>query len=338
MIEEENKTEEQKLQEELLEIEKEEQIFSQYHLRYEDYRKKWEVYPRLGIIERIPINLYLEPTSRCNLRCRMCWHEYQEIPKHDINLEFALKVIHEFAHKGGYSIKFSFRGEPLLYRDLHLLIRMAKKKNIIETLVNTNGMLLTAKRARELINAKLDRLIFSIDSCNEFTYSVIRRHGDFNKVLSNLLYFKEQKEDRKPILVVHGVKQSANQKEIESGEFLDYWSPIADLVTITHACHDYSIEESLNEEFPSFFCNEPFRSLTVRADGLVQYCCNRDDQDLIVGDARTHSIEDIWKNEKMNEIREKMSKGNAHLIPGCNKCYVMKYHYSQKQKDQKGVF
>ena len=42
-------------------------------LRYVVYRYKYNIYPKLKIIDEYPPNIQIEPTSQCNLRCIMCY-------------------------------------------------------------------------------------------------------------------------------------------------------------------------------------------------------------------------------------------------------------------------
>ena len=42
-------------------------------LRYVVYRYKYNIHPRLKVLEEYPPNIQIEPTSMCNLRCIMCY-------------------------------------------------------------------------------------------------------------------------------------------------------------------------------------------------------------------------------------------------------------------------
>ena len=44
-------------------------------IRYALYRYKYNIYPKLGILEDYPPNIQIEPTSICNLRCVMCYQK-----------------------------------------------------------------------------------------------------------------------------------------------------------------------------------------------------------------------------------------------------------------------
>ena len=53
--------------------------------------------------------------------------------------------------------------EPLLNPHIHEIIAYAKKKGIIDTIINTNATQLTREMSIKLIDAGLDHIIYSFD-------------------------------------------------------------------------------------------------------------------------------------------------------------------------------
>ena len=67
-------------------------------------------------------------------------------------------------------------GEPLLRKNIHLLVSELKKiKEIQDISMTTNGVLLSEKRAELLKDSGLNRITFSLDSLNDkdFKKSVV---------------------------------------------------------------------------------------------------------------------------------------------------------------------
>ena len=83
---------------------------------YDEYRKKWEEYPKGFVLGRVPLHIDLEVTTRCNLKCVMCEHSFDPPKPMDLDVDLGKKIIKEFAEKGGCAIKFCYLGEPLLYK------------------------------------------------------------------------------------------------------------------------------------------------------------------------------------------------------------------------------
>src|SRR6186997_1768373 len=100
----------------------------------------------LDTFERPLRNLRLSVTDRCNLRCAYCMpeEEYTWLPREDIlDFEEISRLVDIFAELGVDKVRIT-GGEPLLRRDLSVLVRMLADKPAIHDLaLTTNGILLT---------------------------------------------------------------------------------------------------------------------------------------------------------------------------------------------------
>src|SRR5688500_11654439 len=100
-------------------------------------------------------NLRLSVTDRCNLRCQYCMPEqdYVWLPKEDIlHFEEIDRLVDVFLDLGVRRVRLT-GGEPLLRKDLAILIdRLAAKARIDDLAMTTNGVLL-APMAPELKRA-----------------------------------------------------------------------------------------------------------------------------------------------------------------------------------------
>ena len=76
------------------------------------------------------------------------------------------------------------------------MVKYAKDKGIIEVQFNTNGLLLDATKANELLDAGLDRIIFSFDGATKETYERIRAGSDYYGVINNIKRVVELRDDR----------------------------------------------------------------------------------------------------------------------------------------------
>lgn len=123
-------------------------------------------------------------TDRCNLRCRYCMPEcgVQKISHAQIlTLEEVLRVAEVFSRLGIKKIRLT-GGEPLLRRNLSLLIHELKNLSGIEQVtLTTNGVLLK-NFAQELIAAGLDGVNLSLDTLNRQTFESLTRRKLFAPV------------------------------------------------------------------------------------------------------------------------------------------------------------
>ena len=106
--------------------------------------------------------LYIEPTTKCNLNCKMCFrHTWFDEPICDLSLEDFRKVI-ETMPKTVETIFFGGMGEPLFHKDILTMIRLAAETGA-EVELLTNGTLLTEQMIHGILDAGLTRLWISID-------------------------------------------------------------------------------------------------------------------------------------------------------------------------------
>ena len=106
--------------------------------------------------------LYIEPTTKCNLNCKMCFrHTWFDEPICDLSLEDFRKVI-ETMPKTVQTIFFGGMGEPLFHKDVLTMIRLAAETGA-EVELLTNGTLLTEQMIYGILDAGLTRLWISID-------------------------------------------------------------------------------------------------------------------------------------------------------------------------------
>jgi MoaA/NifB/PqqE/SkfB family radical SAM enzyme len=132
------------------------------------------------------MKVYIEPTNKCNLRCRTCIRNSWEEPLGQMSGETFTRIIEglsTFSPVPG--ISFGGFGEPLSHPDIVDMVARAKSLGSSVEMV-TNGTLLTPALSRRLIDAGLDMLWVSIDGASPESYSDIRLGATLPVVLSNL--------------------------------------------------------------------------------------------------------------------------------------------------------
>ena len=114
-------------------------------------------------------DLRISVTDRCNFRCVYCMPKEIFGPNHQflqrdqiLTFEEIARLARIFVGHGVQKIRLT-GGEPLVRRDLHLLISMLAEIPDLDLTLTTNGALL-AKQARALKNAGLKRVTVSLDS------------------------------------------------------------------------------------------------------------------------------------------------------------------------------
>ncbi len=127
-------------------------------------------------------------TDRCNLRCVYCMPPGGLKPlahKDILRYEEIERIVRIAVHKGVRKVRLT-GGEPLVRKDIPLLVSLIRRiEGIAELSMTTNGILLS-QYAAQLADAGLERVNVSLDSLNARRYCEITRGGDVDKVLGGL--------------------------------------------------------------------------------------------------------------------------------------------------------
>ncbi|KKH92340.1 hypothetical protein EO95_02825 [Methanosarcina sp. 1.H.T.1A.1] len=101
-------------------------------------------------------------TMNCNYKCRFCF--YKNMSGEFKDVEKAKQKLETLKAKGIEKINFA-GGEPLLYRNLNYLLKLAKDMGFVVSIV-TNASLLNEHNLKEM-SSYVDWIGISIDSANE---------------------------------------------------------------------------------------------------------------------------------------------------------------------------
>ena len=184
-------------------------------LRYREYRKKWEDWPVHFMAGEFPLHLDIEPTNLCNLRCPFCATTYNKYKQGFMKEKIWKKILDEGGKNGLYSLKFTYRGEPLLHPDLSKMVRYAKDAGIMDVYFNTNAVRLDEKNIRSLIDAGLDRISISFEGFTKEVYEKYRVGAVFEDVVKNIELLRDIKKELgtdKPLVRIQTSFRTRNPK------------------------------------------------------------------------------------------------------------------------------
>jgi len=286
--------------------------------RYCDYRKKWDEYPVKKIIGRFPIHLDIETTPLCNLKCPFCITTYANFRGGMMDFSLFRKIIDEGSAKGLSSIKLNWRGEPLLHPDFSEMAAYAKKKGIIDVFMNTNATLLTEEKARDIISAGMDRIIISFEGYEKKFYESQRVGAAFEETVENIKKFMSLRKALNksfPWVRIQTILLDELKPKME--QYSKFWGEIVDEV----ACIDLKNEVNrVAVKENDWVCPQLWQRMTISWDGGIMPCVNDTFCKMRLGKIPEISIEEAWKSEKLETMREMHNKCFAHKIEGCLDC------------------
>ena len=231
--------------------------------KYLDYRNAWNNQPSISIFNKlssqefkknksIPLCLDIETAAICDLACPFCFREYTATPDKIINEKVCYDLIDQAADIGIPSIKFNWRGEPLLHPKLPDFIQYAKSKGILETIINTNATNLKGKLAERIVESGLDYIIYSFDGGTKATYEKMRpgrfKKNLFENTYNNIKNFKLLKDKMKskfPYTKIQMILMKETFKE--KNDFFKLFNDYVDDVSLTQYTERGGKIEDLDE-------------------------------------------------------------------------------------------
>lgn len=159
-------------------------------------------------------NLRISVTDRCNFRCRYCMPEegMQWMARSELlTFEELTRLTRIFASLGVKHIRLT-GGEPLMRKDLHILVRQISGIPGIEDLAMTTNGYFLAGQAGDLYEAGLHRINISLDSLDPVKFTEMTRRDNFQRVWEGI-----EAVDRlgiRPVKINAVLIRGINDKEI----------------------------------------------------------------------------------------------------------------------------
>jgi radical SAM protein with 4Fe4S-binding SPASM domain len=309
-----------------------------------------------------PIYVEIGPTNRCNHRCMFCALDWLVHGGADIDSDVLCKNLEDMAKNGVKSVMFAGEGEPLLHKDIAILVKTAKDSGI-DVSMTTNGVLLNREKAEKILPC-LSWIRFSIDAGTRETYAKIHgtRKEDFGRVMDAIKYAAEiKKMGRYPVTI--GVQALLTSKSIDELEILTTIAKEvgADNIQIKPYSHhpaskndlsfDFSQAEKMRPKLESLGDNQfqvAYRTNTIRrlneersygeCHGLPFFSlidargnvipCNLfyNNPEFTYGNINEQLFSEIWKGERRKGILGKLKEcGIEECRKGCRLDPINRY-------------
>jgi len=244
----------------------------------------------------------------------MCMRNFiQDGEEGCVTPEIVKKILDEFVP---YSVKFNWRGEPMLNKGLPYMIQYAKRKGVHEVSFNTNGLLLTPENITQLAHSGLDWIIISVDGATKATYEKIRTGGNFEKLVKNIILLNTVFSDipNAPRIRLQICKQPLNEHEIPLWE--NFFRRFSSQLRVGRLFNPQGKGCQVVKQPKG--CKQLWQRMTIGWNGDIHPCPSDFMGTCCLGNINDLSIYDAWHSEKMNYYRQMLRVGRNSLL--CYKC------------------
>ena len=284
----------------------------------------WYYFPKWHKLTRFPAHVDIEISSVCQLNCPMCYTttDYYKSKVKKVFLDFDLfkKVIDECQKYHLYSVRFSWRGEPLLHPRIIDMLKYAKDAGIKEVSFLTNGAALSPEMIDGLIKNRLDWITVSFDGLYD-TYEYYRRPLKFEETIAKLKMLQQRKKElgiQKPVLKVQTVWPAIEKNPTE---YYQYMSQIADEVAFNPLKDkDYFKEFEIEHYKDDYTCPRLWQRIFVSSSGNIGFCLSDVYEDCVIGNIKDMSLYDAWNSKAFQEIRQKHLEHKRFDYVICRRC------------------
>lgn len=292
---------------------------------------------------RTPFIINIDPCDTCNFQCKFCPTGDRELMKRTpgrghgvMDFDLYKKIIDdldEFEDKVKV-IRLYKDGEPLINPHFVDMVKYAKESGHCDRVdTTTNASLLTPELGKRIADAGLDRINISIEGVNAQQYADFSRYKtDYSTIVNNVASFYENRGNCEMIVKINGDILTEEQKQ----EFLDTFGNITDGIFIESIMDCWPTFEQkkveVNQERGIYgqeirevlTCPYVFYSFPINSDGTASVCFLDWSRKMIIGDAKTQSVKEIWDGKVMREYQLMFLRGERKKHPICGVCGQMK--------------
>jgi len=287
-----------------------------------------------------PVIYNIETTNACNMRCEMCprttmmtrpietmskelfekvvnqlrpwskeeWDRWEKfvaekyrINKDEVNENhFFLYVIPKVIVLHGY-------GDPLLDKNIPDYVEMMTKKGLL-SYFSCNPANINMERTIETFENGLDYIKYSVESVDDLRHKEVRgQQSNFTESYKNIMKLLDIKAQRnlKTTIVITMINLNKPWQQEEFEKLQDAFKGMNAYVYLKSQDQQWYEDNKQSTQSIHWieFCQFPWSSMTIKSNGESVECVEDFNNEVILGNARTDSLYDIWNGEKYKRFR-----------------------------------
>lgn len=293
------------------------------------------------------IDLWINVTNKCNLRCIHC-HLSSGVPlKDEMTTIEIFEVIDEAIGMQLKQLTIS-GGEPFIRDDILAILEYAHEQPIERLVIITNGTLITEEMAEKLKSCEVDVQV-SLEGAKKETHEFIRGRGTYDKTIrgiktlvhagvytrigmtitkNNMDEMEEMAEFAKNmglrdlhfiILQEKGRAENNERLKLRNRDYIAIVKRINEISKSTPI--SISTEEAFCGKVEKLYkidlCGAGSSLMSVAANGNVYPCAGLHGEEFCAGNIREQNLKDIWKT---SEVFKKLRSLSVLDIEKCFSC------------------
>jgi radical SAM protein with 4Fe4S-binding SPASM domain len=310
---------------------------------------KARLQPRINLEGRTPLQtviplatpfiVFVDPASACNFKCTFCPTGHRDMIAETgrfqgvMKYELFQKIVDDL---GAFDrpikvLRMYKDGEPLLNKRFADMVAYAKRAGHIDYIdTTTNGTFLAPERIGPVLEAGIDKINISVDGMSEQTYARFTGFKfDFATFVDNVKWIYANRGACEIVVKIPGELLGEGERQL----FLDTFGDHCDRIFVenfapcwpefdTEAHTGIKISKGIYQQDigDTDTCPYIFYGFSVNADGLVSSCFLDWGRKLVIGDARSQSMREIWNSPRLNALRLQHLEGRRRQNGVCGNC------------------
>lgn len=263
-----------------------------------------------------PRYIQIETVLGCDAECPFCPHKSIDRTPAVMREEVWRKIVDD-TRGLGITYRPFLQNEALIDKRLARIVACIKEDPTARVEINTNGNLLDERRGRELIEAGIDLVRFSIDAFSPETFARCRVGLDYRRVVENAERFAALARATGGRVATEARMIDMEDNRDEQEPFVEYWSSRVDralIVPLYHWPWDPGVEMVRKP------CLKMREEMFFYTDGRAVLCCWDIAGRAVIGDVTRESVLEIWNGAERRRCADHLSRGEREKIVLCSRC------------------
>jgi len=290
---------------------------------------------------RMPVVYNIETTNACNMLCEMCprttmmtrpiktmgmdtvrdiinqltpwsdsvWNKWEKFVSEKYGIQKSeMHENHFFLYVVPKAILLHGYGDPLLDPHIPEIVRLMSERGLT-SYFSCNPANINMERTLRTFDNGLGYIKYSMESVDNMRHKAIRGEAsNFTESYRNIVKLLDLKAQRnyKTQIVITMLNLNKLYQQEEYQKLCEVFKDMD--VYIYLKSQDQLWYDDTRIQTKSIhwmeFCQFPWSSMTIKSDGMAVECVEDFNNEIILGDAKTESLYDIWNGEKYRQFRQ----------------------------------